>query len=122
MSFRRPIVTHTWDDATKGGSELQDGRPHTTIEGDQLAPENVVIMETVYVQSPADAISPELVSVGSGKAFVLTDGHAIEGTWERETAESPPVLLDSEGTPVLLTPGRTWVLFPEADGTLLPAN
>ncbi len=117
-----PIVTHTWDAATSGWLRTQDGRPHTTIDGDQLSPENVVIMETVYVQSPADAISPELVSVGSGKLYVLTDGHVIEGRWERETAEVPPTLTDDDGDPILLTPGRTWVLYPEDAGTLLPQS
>ncbi len=117
-----PIVTHTWDAATSGWLRTQDGRPHTTVDGDQLSPENVVIMETVYVQSAADAVSPELVSVGSGKLYVLTDGHVIEGRWERETAEEPPTLTDDDGDPILLTPGRTWVLYPEDAGTLLPQS
>ena len=117
-----PIVTNTWDSATNGWLRTQDGRPHTTIDGDQLSPENVVIMETVYVVSPADSASPELVSIGSGKAYVLTAGHVIEGRWERELAEDPPTLTDDSGDPILLTPGRTWILYPEDAGTLLPES
>lgn len=117
-----PIVTHTWDEATGGWLRTQDGRPHTTVEGDQLSPENVVIMAAKYIVSPADSASPELISVGGGTLYVLTDGNAIEGTWTRETAESAPVLLDADGTEILLTPGRTWVLYPEEGQVRLPLN
>lgn len=108
-----PTVTHTWDPSVGGWLRTQDSNPHTTSGGDQLAPENVAVMVTDYSTSPADAISPEVRSTGSGPVVVLTNGWAIAGTWERPTAEDKPTLLDSEGNPILLTPGRTWILMPE---------
>ena len=115
-----PTVTYTWDATRAGWLRAQDGRPHTTVLGDQLAPENVVIMVTTYGISAADPTSAELNSVGSGDLFVLTDGHVIEGTWSRDDALAQPTLLDLDGNPILLTPGRTWVSYPEAGDTLLP--
>ncbi len=115
-----PVVTHTWSAERGGWLRTQDGRPHTTVTGDQLAPENVVIMVATYRTSPADAASPELVSVGSGPAYVLTDGVVIEGTWSRPTANDKPELLDVDGEPILLTPGRTWVLYPEDGQVTVP--
>ncbi len=82
----------------------------------------MVIFVSNYVTSPADAISPELVSVGSGQVFVLTDGVVIEGTWSRESADAQPVLLDSAGAPIALTPGQTWVLYPESGNVRLPTS
>lgn len=117
-----PIVTHTWDATREGWLRTQNGRPHTTSSGDQLAPENVVIMETIYTVSPADPISPEVETVGSGLLYVLTDGHLITGTWSRDAADAKPVLIDSDGEPILLTPGRTWVLLPDTGSTTLPSN
>lgn len=108
-----PRVTHTWDETVGGWLRTQDGAPHLTVAGDQLAPENVVIFVTDYGTSPADPISPEVRSTGEGRLVVLTDGHVIVGTWSRPTAEDKPVLLDGEGTDIALTPGRTWVLLPE---------
>lgn len=108
-----PLVTHEWDDRRGGWLRTQDGRPHTTVEGDQLAPENVVIMITQYRTSPADPISPEVVSVGEGDVVVLTDGMVIRGRWVRATAEDKLTLTDGEGELIKLTPGRTWVLMPE---------
>ena len=117
-----PLVTLTWDPALSGWARTQDGRPHTNINGDQLAPENVVIMVADYGPSPADSRSPHLVSVGTGQLFVLTDGNVIEGTWSRETAESKPELVDSAGTSIALTPGQTWVLYPESGDVRLPVS
>ncbi len=120
ISYRSgPLVTHTWDAALGGWARTQDGRPHTNLTGEQLAPENVVIMVADYVTSAADARSPELVSVGSGQLFVLTDGHVIEGTWSRAAADAKPELVDNSGTPIALTPGRTWVLYPESGNVRL---
>ncbi len=115
-----PTVTHTWDGSVEGWLRTQDSNPHTTAGGDQLAPENVVVMVTDYSTSPADAISPEVRSTGSGPVVVLTNGWAVAGTWERPTAEDKPNLLDSDGNPILLTPGRTWVLMPERGQVSFP--
>ncbi len=121
ITYRKgPAVTHTWDDAIGGWARTQDGQPHTVASGDQVAPTNVVIMETSYVTSAADASSPELVSTGEGTAYVLTDGHIIEGRWTRENATDKPELVDTAGDPILLVPGSTWILYPEPGGVVLP--
>ncbi len=115
-----PLVTHTWDSSEGGWLRTQNGLPHTTVTGDQLAPENVVIMVANYTVSSADVTSPEVQSVGSGQLFVLTDGHVIQGTWSRDAADAKPVLIDSAGSPIDLTPGRTWVLMPDPGAVTLP--
>ncbi len=115
-----PTVTHQWEPSVGGWLRTQDQNPHTTAGGDQLAPENVVIMVTDYGTSPADPISPEVRSTGSGPVVVLTDGWAVAGTWERPAAEDKPTLLDGDGNPIALTPGRTWVLMPEAGQVRFP--
>ena len=115
VAFREgPTAGFTWDASVPGWRRTQSGQPHLTVDGLQLAPQNVVIMVTSYVVSPADAGSPELVSTGSGDLYVLTEGHLIEGTWQRATASDKPTLLDSAGQPIALSPGQTWVLYPEA--------
>lgn len=109
-----PVVSYTWSSEAEGWLRTQDNRPHTTVTGDQLAPTNVVIMVTTYGTSSADAASPEVVSVGEGQVFVLTNGMVIEGTWSRATASDKPELLDADGEVIKLTPGGSWVLFPES--------
>ncbi len=114
VNFRgSPVVTHTWDATVGGWQRTQDGNPHVTSDGDQLAPENVVIMVTDYSASSADPRSPEVRSTGSGDVAVLTAGHVIVGRWQRDKATEPLTLVDSSGDEILLTLGRTWILMPE---------
>lgn len=108
-----PVVLYQWDRNAEGWLRTQDGASHSTVGGDQLAPANVVILETRYGVSPADAESPELVSIGSGDATVLTDGRVISGTWSRQSAQDPPAIVDDRGEDILLTPGQVWVMWPD---------
>lgn len=117
-----PTVEHVWDDERGGWLRAQDGTPHTTVDGEQLAPENVVVLVTDYSTSAADPISPEVRSTGSGPALVLTAGHAITGRWERPEPEDQPVLTDGSGRVIALTPGRTWVQMPELGQTTFAAG
>jgi hypothetical protein len=108
-----PTVTFEWDSATGAWPRSMDGAPHETTDGVRIAPANVVIMFTTYGTSAADPKSPEVVSVGSGEAIVLTGGQAIRGTWERGSATGTPTLVDAAGAPIVLTAGQTWILYPE---------
>ncbi len=116
-----PIVEYQWDRAVGGWIRDQDGQSHSTISGDQLAPTNVVIMSARYGVSRADAASPELISVGSGALTVLTDGRVIEGTWSRLDNTRPPDIADLDGNEIILTPGQTWVMYPDR-GVIVPES
>ncbi len=108
-----PLVTYQWDNQVEGWLRTQDGASHSTVSGDQIAPANVVILETTYGISRADAASPELISVGTGRATVLTAGRVIEGTWSRLSGSAKPEISDSDGNIIELAPGRTWVEWPD---------
>ncbi len=115
-----PLVTYSWDSSRSAWLRSQDDQPHATVAGEQLGSPNVVVMVTNYVTSPADSSSPELVSVGEGPLFVLTDGMVVEGTWTRSEADEAPSLVDEDGETIALTPGATWVLYPGAGQVELP--
>jgi hypothetical protein len=40
---------------------------------------------------------------------VFTNGHLVEGTWSKPSAEAVTQYVDRVGAPIGLTPGRTWV-------------
>ncbi len=108
-----PLVRYRWDNDIAGWLRTQDGSTHSTESGDQLAPANVVVLETRYGVSRADASSPELISVGFGSATVLTAGRVVQGTWSRTDNIQPPQIRDINGQPILLAPGQTWVEWPD---------
>lgn len=83
--------------------------PHHDSAGVQIGFANVVVLHVAYKRSPADRSSPEAQTVGSGDAWVLTDGHLIEARWKRSDAGLPFTITDLGGSVVAMTPGRTLV-------------
>jgi hypothetical protein len=102
-----------WDPASGTWLRWSNGRRQMDENGTQIAPRNVVVLETAYVASSADARSPEAVTIGTGNAWVFTNGRVIAGRWERGAPEQPYALTTPEGLPMLLTPGQTFVELPE---------
>lgn len=119
LTYGNTRASFSWSPEHGGWLRSQDGRPHMAVGAGQLAPTNVVIRFVDYVPSPADHRSPEAVVTGSGELWVLTDGQVVTGRWEQPSLTSPTRWLDSEGNPIRLTPGRTWIALPApGDATL----
>ena len=78
---------------------------------------NVVILVVKYTRSKADSRSPEAQTIGTGNAFVLTNGGVIGATWSRSERTRSFVLTDSAGAVIKMTPGRTWVEIARAKTT-----
>lgn len=47
--------------------------------------------------------------LGSGNADFFVGGKHIEGTWERETFDTPTIYKDNDGNEIVLLPGNTWI-------------
>jgi hypothetical protein len=102
-----------WDAAIGGWRRRVWDQEHVHANGTPVAPKNVVVLETSYSSSWADANSPEANSVGAGRAWVFTNGTVREGTWGRWQRTDPWNLRDSTGAPLTLDPGATWVVLAE---------
>ena len=110
-------VEFVWDDARQGWVRFQRGELHADPTGAPMAPQNVVILDTQYVPSPAFAGSPEAVTVGEGTATFLIGGAVIPGRWARITPDAPWVFTDNAGNPINLTPGQTYIGLPDPGST-----
>jgi Protein of unknown function (DUF3048) C-terminal domain/Protein of unknown function (DUF3048) N-terminal domain len=91
--------------------------PHTLEDGDQVAATNVVVMLVRRISTgrtdPAGNPVPSYDIIGSGKAFVMRNGRAISGRWERGSPGDITTFVDRQGEEIALAPGRTWVeLYP----------
>jgi len=49
--------------------------------------------------------------VGSGEAWILSNGRVTKGKWSKASQSAPTRYTDASGNPVKLTAGRTWVHF-----------
>ena len=62
-----------------------------------------------YRPSYVDARSPEAITVGEGKAFVMSKGRMQLGRWQRKVNTDPVRLFRKNGKLMEIAPGRTWV-------------
>lgn len=104
-----------WDQPAGRWLRFVDEYAHVDTRGVQVSPTNVVVLETEYAPSPADPRSPEAQTLGSGAAWVLVDGLAATGTWERFDPTEPYALIGEDGAALTLRPGRTWVVLAPPD-------
>jgi hypothetical protein len=78
----------------------------------RVAPKNVVIMLVRF--GPLNDGHPEKHRleanvIGSGPAWIATNGRTIKGTWRKASLTAPLRFLDGKGRPVKLTVGQTFV-------------
>ncbi len=123
------LAQFVWDEETGGWARWQDGTVHVDsprhpdgalnpdIDPVQVAPANLVVLQTRYTGSASDPRSPQAITVDpdGGVALVFTDGHLIRGQWTRPSASQPWQVTDSDGSPVRLTPGQTFIALPGGD-------
>jgi hypothetical protein len=91
----------------------QNGTADVLADGTRVKATNVVIMSISVANTGLHDVlgnpSPDDVVIGSGKVWVLRDGHAIRGTWHRRNADAKWHLKDKHGRVLPLSPGKTWV-------------
>ena len=101
--------TYTFDAPTGTWKRDIDAVPFTATSGQHVAPTNVIVQ---FV--PCCVPSPEggaYQTVGSGDAWVFTQGKVLRGKWNRTDRSQVTQFVDAAGAPVKLAPGRTWVEF-----------
>jgi hypothetical protein len=103
-------VDFDWDGT--GWARSQRGDAHVDAAGQRLAPPNVIVQLTPYVEVQCcDAAGFPIVEaqlVGEGDALVFTAGRVIEARWSRPGL-GDVTTYTVDGEPVALTPGQTWV-------------
>ena len=105
-----------WIDAS--ATELEEHIDDYT--GGQIVADNLSVLFanhivdfTIPEDFDADGIhatfATEIQLWGSGPALLLRDGQAFACTWQRDDASKMPTLMDNDGKPLPLRPGKTWV-------------
>lgn len=105
-----------WDAASGAFVRSQDGRKDLDSAGVQLRATNVVAM-TVAIDGRYGYV-PKTVMVGSGTAWVATGGKAVEARWSKTSRTAPVVLTRTNGLPLYLAAGNTWVELVPKSGSV----
>lgn len=96
-----------WDAASAAYLRSQDGRKDMDAAARQLSATNVVVM-SVAIDWRYGYI-PKTVMIGSGKAWISTGGKVIEAIWSKKSRTAPITFTRTNGLPIYLGVGNTWV-------------
>ena len=110
VNYQSTSVSYSWNGS--GWDRSQDGAATVNDAGTRTSPETVIVRFTPYGTSRADVNSPEAITVGSGEAWILTEGQLIRGSWSKPEPDSVTAYSDAAGNPIELLPGRVWIEIP----------
>lgn len=107
-------VRWTWSSSASTWLRSYGTAPALTTGSAQVSATNVVI-ESVhavpgqYNESGPNSLGVHSITVGSGPVVVLRNGAAVRGTWQRTSYREPTQFVGTNGQPIALAPGNTWV-------------
>ena len=112
----------TWDFDHGRYHRIQDGEDSVDADGAQVTADTVVVITVRQISTgrvdAAGSSVPDYEVVGRGTALVFRNGMVFEGEWVRDTQEEFFSFVDSEGQPIPLMPGRTWIHVMPTSGSV----
>jgi hypothetical protein len=102
-----------WNAADKTWMRSEGTKPFLNKDGTQFGTNNLVIIEVREIDAgykgQTGGYVPRTVLTGSGRAWVLSEGKAVEVTWNKPFVDAQMELTDLDGNPFTMPNGRTWV-------------
>lgn len=104
--YRYDRASNSYLRSVTGEAEQRD-----LTTGERVAPRNVVVLFVRFspLRDGTDKHRLEADVVGSGTAYIASNGFTIKGTWRKASMTAPTLLYDADGEPVTLTRGQTFV-------------
>ena len=114
VKYPRNVINYSYDRTTNAYLRSVTGEKKQTDAADKIriAPKNVVVMRMSFGPlNDGHAGAPRLEAkvIGSGTAWISTNGRTIKGTWKKTALTKPTKFYDSKGNEVTLTVGQTFV-------------
>jgi hypothetical protein len=98
--------TNTYPRSVSGGRPQIDAGRHKRV-----APRNVVVMLVPFAPLNDGTSYQRLDAryIGSGTAWIATNGTTIKGTWRKASLAEPTLFFDAAGDPMTFTAGQTFI-------------
>lgn len=105
----------SWDSASSQWTRSTNAVRQFDSSGQPVSATNVIVEDISYQPTgfvdPAHNPVPWADSVGTGSAYFLSNGEIAQGSWSKSSESSVTNYTTSSGTPMKLTPGRTWIML-----------
>ncbi len=102
-------VVYDYDAATNSYKRSVGGEAHLDREAGQIQPKVVVALQVQMSLEFEDGYREQVVTSGSGKAWIFQDGIVTEATWSKTDPKGQLVLTGSDGKSIHLNRGQTWI-------------
>lgn len=112
--------TYAYDPPSNSYLRSQGGAPHLDREDGQIQPNVVIALKVNMTRVQEDGYREAIETVGTGSAVIFQNGTAQEVTWSKPSRAESIQFSDSEGKPVSLIRGQTWITaVPNVGGGVL---
>ena len=102
-------TSYSYDATSNTYARNLAGAPHADREEGQISPTVVVAIEVASELRPGNDGYEDIVTTGSGKAYIFQGGTVTQATWQKDDQKSQLQLKDADGKSVKLFRGQTWV-------------
>jgi hypothetical protein len=107
-----------YDATTNSYLRSQAGKPHVDEKTNAQISPKVVIAIIVPKSIHPDGVHTVYGTHGSGKAFVFQDGTVTIGTWDKTDRKNQITFKSSDGKPIALNSGNTWISAVGLEGSV----
>ena len=110
MRYSSNDVTYRYDHATNTylRSVSREGKQTDAADDERVAPKNVIVLVVRFSPVPRSKLL-DADLIGSGTAYISTNGRTVQGTWKKTGTTEPTRFFDKAGAPVTLTVGQTFL-------------
>lgn len=115
VTYQANVIRYDYDRKTNTylRTVSVEGKEFDASTKQRVAPKNVIVMQMRFGPLNDGEYSKkhrlEADVVGSGKAWISTNGVTVQGTWKKASLKAPTQFFDKSGTPVTLTVGQTFI-------------
>ncbi len=104
-------VTYKYNEEKKNYTRYIGQSEHMSQTGEALTAKNIIIcpMRNYPLQDGENKDRQDVVTVGSGEGYYVTDGKAVKITWSKPARNAKTVYTLETGEELKLNPGNTYV-------------
>lgn len=99
---------------TRQGEYQIDRNTNETVRA-----KNIIILTVEAKSIPQDKYGrKDVLTVGSGKGYFITNGMMQEITWEKSSRTAQTIYRNAKGEKIVLNPGQTWIQIVPTEATV----
>lgn len=102
-------IGYDYDAASNSYKRSVGGEAHLDREAGPITPKVAIAIQVQMVNGFEDGYRQQIVTAGTGRAWIFQDGTVTEATWSKGDPKGQISFTGADGKPVSLNRGQTWI-------------